>query len=120
MSDPIVVQPTKAVSGSGFVQRQSTDPSVPATTTFQQDLVTAGQRHINVMWERTQQIIAITVTTIVIFVAAFLAIRGGDNVQILAFSFLTTVAIMVLSTYFQRTNHTKTGGVGAEPEYRGR
>jgi len=88
---------------------------VPATTTFQDDLVTAGQRHINVMWERTQQIIAVFVSVAVTLVCSTLVLRGGDDtLRMAAFMFLTNVSLLILGTYFQRTNHTKTGGVSSK------
>ena len=93
------------------LQNQASDPSVPATTTFQQDLTKAGQRHINVIWERTQQAIAITVTLVVSFCCVFLIWRGEDATEVPAFLLLSNVFFLVVGTYFQRTNHTKTGGV---------
>jgi hypothetical protein len=95
------------------LQDQSRNPSLPATTTFQQDLVATGQRHINVMWERTQQIIAIMVSVSVTAVCSVVILRSGDDpLRTPAFMFLTNVGLLVLGIYFQRTNHTKTGGVG--------
>ena len=94
-------------------QNQSTDPSLPAKTTFQQDLIAMGQRHINVMWERTQQIIAILVSVSVTIVCSVVILRTGDDpLRTPAFMFLTNVGLLVLGIYFQRTNHTKTGGIG--------
>jgi cytochrome bd-type quinol oxidase subunit 2 len=94
-------------------QVQSQDPSIPATTTFQQDLVTAGQRHINVMWERTQQIIAITIAVAVTSVCSTIILQAkDDSLRAPAFMLLSNVFFLVVGTYFQRTNHTKTGGVG--------
>jgi len=87
------------------------EPSLPATTTAQQDLVTAGQRHINAIWERTQQIIAIAVTAITLAACAYLAVSGEPAMQTPAFLLLSNVFFLVVGTYFQRTNHTKTGGV---------
>jgi len=95
------------------VQRQSEDPSMPAKTTFQQDLTMAGQRVINVKWESTQQIIAIAVTLFVLMVCSFVIVAGREMLAQAAFIFMTNLAFLVIGTYFQRTNHTKTGGVGA-------
>lgn len=88
------------------------DGSLPATTTVQEDLTTAGQRHINAIWERTQQIIAVAVTTITLGACAYLALYGEPAMQTPAFLLLSNVFFLVVGTYFQRTNHTKTGGVG--------
>jgi len=114
-----VVDPRDQITGPGGrsatarepIQRQSTDPSLPATTTFQQDVTARGQRHINVMWERTQQIIAVAVTLFTLTICAFLIGRGPAELKLLAFTLLSNVFFLVVGTYFQRTNHTKTGGV---------
>lgn len=43
--------------------------SLPANTTEQEDIVTAGQRRINIIWEVTQAMIAVTVTAALIYVS---------------------------------------------------
>jgi len=86
---------------------------LPSKTTHQQDLTSAGQRHINVMWERTQQIIAVSVTSITLIVCSYLVVNGPPETSVPAFMLLSNVFFLVVGTYFQRTNHTKTGGVGA-------
>ena len=50
------------------------EDSSPPNTTAEQNLVTAGQRRINVMWERTQQVIAVSVTTMVLVVFMFIVL----------------------------------------------
>lgn len=99
---------------------------LPPRTTFEQNVNTAGQRRINLIWEHTQAAIAITV--------AFIAMLGGflvliaeifyskANVQvptILSVAFGTVVGF-----YFSRTNHQAIGGVGPkhdqETQYQGR
>jgi hypothetical protein len=47
------------------------DTSLPATTTEQEDIVTAGQRKVNLIWEYTQSIIAL----LVVFTTMIAAIR---------------------------------------------
>jgi hypothetical protein len=74
------------------------------TTTVQQDLVTAGQRRINVIWEVTQAIVTILIT----FAAIYCAIMGIEA-DVLNFAF-----VAVISTYYARTNHTKIGGIGPQ------
>ncbi len=81
-------------------------------------LRSAGQRHINAMWERTQQIIAIAVTINVLTVCAFLVWHGDAATAVPAFMLLSNVFFLVIGTYIQRTNHTKRGGVGADEEGR--
>jgi hypothetical protein len=78
------------------------DPSLPATTTFQEDLVLAGQRWINKTWELTQATVTIMITGAAIYCALF-----KIDADVLNFAF-----VAVISTYYARTNHTKVGGVG--------
>ena len=94
-------------------QVQATDPSVPAKTTFQEDLIAAGQRHINVKWETTQQMIAVVIASAVTLACSYLIVRGrDDSLRTPAFMLLSNAFFLVVGTYFQRTNHTKSGGVG--------
>lgn len=77
------------------------DRSLPATTTVQEDMVTAGQRRINLIWELTQAAVTIIITA----AAVFCAVQKIDA-DVLNFAF-----VAVISTYYARTNHTKIGGV---------
>jgi hypothetical protein len=98
-----------------IVVAQSKDPD----TTLQEDLTAAGKRRINLKWETTQQIIAIGVTIGALHVCGWLVIYGNDpQLKQSAFIFLTNIAFLVVGTYFQRTNHTKTGGVSSTDEER--
>ncbi len=90
----------------------SASPLAP-TTTAEQNLVTAGQRHINVMWESTQRNIALVVTASVMLICGYLVVWGAEQLKLAAFTFSTSMALMVIQNYFTRTNHTRTGGVGA-------
>ena len=111
IADPL---PRVTTKSGEHVQRQSSDPSLPAQTTFQQDLTFAGQRHINVMWEGTQRNIAMLVTGSALAVTAFLVMWPDtpNELRLVAYSTLSNVFFAVTSVYFTRTNHTKTGGVG--------
>lgn len=87
--------------------------SLPPTTTAQEDIVTAGQRQINYIWELTQAGIAVAVTLGMIFVP----LAGVQN------DTLENAFFLIVGFYFSRTNHTAIGGVGRKPamqEYRGR
>lgn len=80
-------------------------------------LTKAGQRNINVMWERTQQIIAVIITLGSLHMCGWLIIYGTDStLRSAAFIFITNLAFLVVGTYFQRTNHTKTGGVDGDDD----
>lgn len=80
--------------------------SAPATTTAQQDLVTLRQSRINFIWEGTQGVIAI-ILVLTVCIALMLEREIGSEFWIL-------VSIVVQS-YFQRTNHTRIGGIGYKP-----
>jgi len=86
--------------------------SLPPTTTEQEDVVTAGQRKINMIWEYTQAIVAIVVTIAFLYCE----IKKIDSAAIkMAFT-------LVIGFYFSRTNHAAIGGVGKKPsqKYQGR
>ncbi|HEV8445438.1 MAG TPA: response regulator [Gemmatimonadaceae bacterium] len=99
------------------VQVQAVDPSVPATTTFQQDLTTAGQRQVNLIWERTQSVIALMVVITTMGAGAYGMVRNLQIPTLMAVAFGTVVGF-----YFSRTNHAAIGGVGPQPQekYTGR
>lgn len=86
----------------------SEEPSLPATTTGEQDRHTLGQRRIDLIWEHTQALIAVAVVLTTLGVAAMLTIQGrGDT----AFIFLVGLGNLVIGFYFGRTNHARLGGV---------
>jgi len=106
---PVVIA-AGTVPPRSYVQAQETDPSIPARTTFQEDLTTAGQRRINLIWEYTQSLVTITVVATNMLVAALNAIRGtaaADHPVI-----LSTSLFLILGFYYSRTNHAAIGGVG--------
>jgi len=89
-------------------------------------LRTQDQRRISGIWERTQQVIAITVVETAVFVAAILTLvpsvktligaeapEAAVTAGIAGMLFLTAVANLVIGFYFGRTNHSRTGGVGS-------
>jgi hypothetical protein len=127
---PVVLAPasTEAVPGRMPRQNQTLDPSLPARTTYQEDMTTAGQRAINVIWETTQARIALYVVFgalaidgVVVIISMLLA-KDLTAAQALALGFVNTTASGVISFYFSRTNHAAIGGVGpkAEGAYQGR
>jgi hypothetical protein len=78
-------------------------------------LRTDDQRRISGIWERTQQIIALSVVETALFVAAAKSIEAAFSGQAsteagVAFVFLASVANLVIGFYFGRTNHQKVGG----------
>jgi hypothetical protein len=93
-------------------QDQAIDPSLPARTTFQEDLVVSGQRRINIIWEITQAIIAVGVVLSNMIVGVYVGLAGSKT----EFPFiLSSGFFLVIGFYFSRTNHEKIGGVGPKP-----
>jgi hypothetical protein len=80
----------------------------------EKSLVTAGQRRINMMWEITQSLIAMSVTLAALYVAMSLALKGDTNSA--AFILLSNSFFLVIGFYFGRTNHQRVGGVRSSDE----
>lgn len=78
---------------------------VASTTTAEQNRHSFGQRRINLIWEVTQAIIAIVVTTSVVMIGAQLALR--DNGQNGSFQLLSNAFFLVIGFYFSRSNHER-------------
>lgn len=100
------------------LQSQVADPSLPAKTTFQEDLVSAGQRRVNLIWEYTQAIIALLVVVSTMLCGAIGMANAKEIPTIISVAFG-----MVTGFYFSRTNHSAIGGVGPKPggpKYEGR
>jgi hypothetical protein len=94
-----------------------TNKSLTPTTTVQEDITTAGQRKVNLIWEYTQAVIAIAVVFSTM-VAGIAFHASGQIPTIFSVAFGTVVGF-----YFSRTNHQAIGGVGAKPplqKYTGR
>lgn len=85
--------------------------SVSPTTTSEQDLRTAGQRAINLLWERTQAGIAIGVVGAnIIYVFVVLFIAPPEHASSLdSASLLRNAFFLIVGFYFGRTNHARIG-----------
>lgn len=99
---PLVIEAPALVVAPLTDTKLDTAENKASRTTVEEDLKTAGQRKVNLVWEGTQAVIAVAVTGAVIF-----ASLAGKESQILGNAFTLIIAI-----YFVRMNHTKTGGVG--------
>lgn len=97
LPEPAIVEPVAPPK----VTTDITAVAAPLSTA-EQDRTTKGQRHINLIWEVTQAIIAVLVTGAMITLAFY-----GMTSELLASAFG-----MIVGMYFQRTNHTKVGGIG--------
>lgn len=76
--------------------------TLPPNTTEQEDMVMAGQRRVNLVWESTQALIAVMITAAIVYCA----IKGIDS------RVLNNAFFLIVSMYFVRTNHQLIGGVG--------
>lgn len=83
---------------------------VAPTTTTEEDVTTASQRKINLIWEYTQAFIAIIVV-IFSLIGAVIAMWQGKEVS----AFLSFICGNIVGFYFSRTNHAAIGGVGTKP-----
>lgn len=103
--------------------KESAKPLTP-TTTVQQDMVVAGQRTINLIWETTQSKIALLVVVVglainAIVIVAFMVFNREVTVNQLALisvclQFINLTTGIVIGFYFSRTNHSAIGGIGAK------
>lgn len=121
---PVVVAPNSP-SMPGAPVSKSENLTMPPTTTAAEDKVTEGQRHISRVWEYVQAGIAFSVTSTTLLVLAKLALSAeepsGNQLQVVGH--LMVMTTMILTFYYQRTNHQNIGGIGPkanEPPYRGR
>lgn len=98
LKEPAIVEPVLASAPLMTPDAKN----VQATTTAAEDLRTQGQRRVNLIWETTQAVIAVLVTAAMVCLA-----WTGKTSELLASAFG-----MIVGMYFQRTNHTKIGGIG--------
>lgn len=92
-----------------FITTGPPELSLPPTTTAEENVVTAGQRRINLIWEVTQGLIAIMITSSVIY----------TSINKIESDVLTNAFFLIVSMYFVRTNHSFIGGV-PKSNYSGR
>lgn len=103
---PVVVKPNEDHEAAKVKASAGVDAAI---------LRTDDQRKISRIWERTQQIIALSVVEVALFVAAIKSVEAtltgqqSDEAGV-AFVFLASVANLVIGFYFGRTNHQKVGG----------
>ena len=75
---------------------------LPPTTTIEQDRYTFQQRRINLIWEVTQALIAVSVVGANVIAAFQLSVES---------MMLSNAFFLVIGFYFGRTNHARTGGI---------
>jgi hypothetical protein len=87
-----------------------TSDNRPSTTTSEQDLRTAGQRQINLLWERTQAGIAIAIViSNIAYIFALLVFTEVTNAATTAATLLGNGFFLIVGFYFGRTNHARIG-----------
>ena len=134
MTDSSGSTPDKLDVPAQTVEVTTPGPVLPTQRTIEKAKISEGQRRVNIIWERTQQLIALSVVEVALIVAAFIVFRNVNCDPALssdqcssvsatagvAFVFLASVANLVIGFYFGRTNHQKIGGPGGGDEVGGR
>lgn len=100
--------PPPSIELAGEIKNLPTAAPAPPPPPTETEKKTAGQRRVNLMWELTQSLVAISVTAANIYCAV-----SGIESDLLGNAF-----VMILAMYFIRTNHTKIGGVGTSEDSR--
>lgn len=103
-----------------MVVKRESHKSLSPNTTAEQDITTAGQRRINLIWEYTQSFVTIVVVLTNMVVAAVNAVSGVEREHP---AILSSALFLILGFYYSRTNHAAIGGVGTKPKqqaYEGR
>lgn len=90
------------------IKKTNKQSHLPPDKTEEEQVVTAGQRRINLMWEGTQALIALAVTAALIYVS----VKAIDSEE------LKNAFFLIIGFYFSRTNHTAVGGVGKRDQAR--
>lgn len=101
---PVVIEEVKPPPQ---IVSKGENQTLAPTTTHQEDVTTAGQRRINLIWEITQATVAISITWSVIYTSINNISESGGV--------LTNAFFLIVSMYFVRTNHQLIGGTGAKP-----
>lgn len=95
-------------------------PIVPPTEAAQEveatrkndaeQLAVTRHQKINMVWERTQQGIAILCVAASVLSSLYLVFAGEEPLGERGFQFLTNIGLLVIGFYFGRTNHTRPTG----------
>lgn len=81
-----------------------------SVTTAESDRHALGQRRINLIWELTQALIAVSVIWAALGASIWIAVKDPTN-RLMSFLFLSNIVSIVIGFYFGRTNHQRVGGV---------
>lgn len=92
-------------TGKTIQKPEPAQKSKPPSTTKQEDIIHAGQRRVNLIWEFTQGIIAVSISAATVYCA----------IKKIESDILNNAFFLIVSMYFVRTNHQLIGGVGTKP-----
>jgi len=95
------------------MEPQQTEAAQELKATRQSDaeaLAVTRHQGINMIWERTQQFIALVCVLASVFSSIYLIVFGEAPLSERGFQFLTNVGLLVIGFYFGRTNHTRPTG----------
>lgn len=94
--------------------RVKAERTAAARISDETSLRTSGQRKINLIWEATQAVVTVLVVSSTLYIAGSLVLSStSDNSDRgAAFLLLSNAFFMIVTAYYQRTNHVRTGGVG--------
>lgn len=73
-------------------------------------LAVQRKQSLNLIWERTQQGLAILCVTAAVLSSVFLVVFSGDPYAERGYQFLTNIGLLVIGFYFGRTNHARPTG----------
>ena len=91
-------------------QAMTNETQRPSTTTAEQNLHSAGQRRINLIWEYTQAAIAgIVVVANIIYIFVLLFVPNVSVNATTTAGLLANAFFLVIGFYFGRTNHARIG-----------
>lgn len=116
MEDPVVIA---AIDHSGSQPSVSNRAIAQAAEQSETSLRTEGQRTVSMIWEVTQQRIALMVVGGGMMLAGTIVIFGhwlglANDIRIAAFMFVAGAANLVIGFYYGRTNHQRVGGPGGD------
>ena len=99
MVEQIISETTKEVGPA------ISNSAVAPTTTVEENLHTASQRRVNIIWEITQASIAVAITLAKIY-TSIVVVNNPSGSETLSNAFF-----LIVGFYFGRTNHQMIGGV---------
>lgn len=116
MEDPVV---KAAIDHSGSQPSVSNRATAQAAQESETSLRTEGQRNVSMLWEVTQQRIALMVVGGGMMLAGLIVIFGhwlelANDIRIAAFMFVAGAGNLVIGFYYGRTNHQRVGGPGGD------